>query len=281
MRSGLDWSDFSGAPSEDVLRFVQSVYRVSFANDRLDDDAWMARYAYGCLMGDALHWHESLENDVKDCWPKLRQAIIERFPPMPLIPNAPAAAPVLGSAPLSPTSRCRVLVVRGNGIVIGYVGPLALYEDTVFQKSPDGALILDVPVLQQSQEARSLIRMLPPSQQAVAYPFVGVECHGSFWNLRACDEGRPEKVFKGRAGAYTPRGVVVASSRIWSIHVDKTAGLSEELCMEWVDDNDKSAPIQVCTRTSHIDSESAPMTFWMRKSLLDDEEPLKLILERF
>ncbi|KAG9009194.1 hypothetical protein FRB93_005690 [Tulasnella sp. JGI-2019a] len=281
MRFGVDWFYFSGAPSEDVLPFAQAIHKVAFASGRLEDDAWKAQYGYGCLQGAALHWYESLEPETKDSWSKLRQAMIERFPPMELVPGAPAAAPVPGLTSSNLASRCRILVVRGNGNVIGYVGPLCPRSDTIFLKSPNGALLIDVPILQHPRQPGSLIRMLPPSQQAAAFPFVGVECHGNFWNLRACDEGRSEKIFNCRARAYTPTGAAVASSRIWSLQIDQNDGSIEELHMDWVDDKGVAVPIKAFTYPKHIDSVSASKTFWMRTGACGDEEPLKLILERF
>ncbi|KAG9038158.1 hypothetical protein FRB95_002598 [Tulasnella sp. JGI-2019a] len=280
-RFGVDWFYFSGAPSEDVLLFAQAVHQASFAMGPLEDDAWMARYAYGCLKGTALRWYESLEPDTKESWSNLRQAMIERFPPMELAPDAPPAAPAHRLAISNSISRCRVLVVRGDGSVIGYVGPPTIHREQGIHKSQDGALVIDVPIERGTQEGRFLIRILPPSLQSVTYPFLGVESHGTWWFLRACDEGRSGEVFGGRAEAYTATEVAVASSKIWSVKVDKTDSRTEELCMHWVDDKGVPAPLIVCALPKEINSRTEPKTLWMRKNLENAYEPLRLILERF
>ncbi|KAG9038173.1 hypothetical protein FRB95_002613 [Tulasnella sp. JGI-2019a] len=241
----------------------------------------MARYAYGCLKGAALRWHESLEPNVQNSWSNLRQAMIDRFPPMELVPDAPAAALAPDLALSSPASRCRVLVVRCNGSVVGYMGPLALHGDSYMQKSPDGALTLDVPIERRTHQGGFLIRLLPPGQQSVAYPFLGVTYHGDQWQFRACDSGRPGKVFNDRARAYTSIGGAVAASKIWSIKVDKSDTTTEELCIQWIDDKGTHIPIVTCTRPENVNSESGSGAFWMRKTLESRHEPLRLILERF
>ncbi|KAG9009210.1 hypothetical protein FRB93_005706 [Tulasnella sp. JGI-2019a] len=210
-------------------------------------------------------------------------------------PNAPIPrAPHTGGAPMSPSvpnvassdaefeSRCRILLVRENGDAIGYVAPLALEGDTVFQKSEDGALIIDVPTSEHWPTGGSFIRLLPPSQQAVAFPVIGVESHnnGSYWNLRACDEGRIGKRFNTRVKAYTPTGVGVASSKVWSVQMDED-GETEKLCLTWIDNKGTPVPLQAYALPNNLNVPTATKTFWWRAAKQGDEQLLHLTLERF
>ncbi|KAG9024183.1 hypothetical protein FRB95_011967 [Tulasnella sp. JGI-2019a] len=277
----IDWLAFSGTSSENVLVFCQAVYRFAFANGRQEDGAWMAGYAYSCLTDAALEWHEDLEADVKEDWLKLRPALIKKYRQTNRIPNAPSAA--AGPRPLSGNfnTRCRVLVVRGNGTTVGYVSPLSQKGDSLFQTSADGALILNVPVTQSSQNPPLLmIRMMAPERAMEAYPFFGVEFQRDYWSLRACDEGYLGQVFRGRARAYATTPAAVASSKVWSI--SKLDGQVEELRVQWTDDTGTPTPLVVVSKAGHIESTRADSrTFWMRKSATSSEEPLKLLLERF
>ncbi|KAG9038175.1 hypothetical protein FRB95_002615 [Tulasnella sp. JGI-2019a] len=179
-------------------------------------------------------------------------------------------------------SRCRILMLRANGDPIGYVAPLALEGNTIFQKSEDGALIIDVPTPEQPVQGGSFVRLLPPSQQAMAFPFLGVETNnnGESWNFRACDQGRIGKRFNTRVKAYTPTGVGVASSKIWSTHMEED-GETEKLCMTWLDNKGTPVPIQAYTAPNHLNVPTHSKTFWMRTSKWGDEELLHLVLERF
>ncbi|KAG8980320.1 hypothetical protein FRB93_009279 [Tulasnella sp. JGI-2019a] len=276
----FDWLAFSGTSSENVLVFCQAVYRFAFANGRQEDGTWIAGYAYSCLTDAALDWYEDLPADIKKDWSKLRPAMMMTFRQGGEIPNAPSAA--AGPRPLSNSfkTRCRILVVRGNGTTVGYLGPLAQKGDSVFQASAVGALLLDVPIIQPSQKPSLLmIRMLAPRSEMAAYPLIGIEFHRGYWNLRACDEGYSGTVFRGRTRAYTVTAAPVASSKVWS--VSKLDSSTEELRIEWTDDNGTPTPIVPGTYAHTIDSTAEPKTFWMRKTLGSSEEPLKLLLERF
>lgn len=88
----------------------------------------------------------------------------------------------------------------------------------------------------------------------MSYPYLGLERHKGYWNLRACEEGkqaflqedftrdvdralpsllveRPGKVFKGRVHAHAEHLAAEASSKVWSINM--IDGSTEELCMTW------------------------------------------------
>ncbi|KAG8987718.1 hypothetical protein FRB94_001561 [Tulasnella sp. JGI-2019a] len=98
----------------------------------------------------------------------------------------------------------------------------------------------------------------PPSQQAVAFPVIGVESHnnGSYWNLRACDEGRIGKRFNTRVKAYTPTGVGVASSKVWSVQMDED-GETEKLCLTWIDNKGTPVPLQAYALPNNLNVPTA------------------------
>ncbi|KAG9038157.1 hypothetical protein FRB95_002597 [Tulasnella sp. JGI-2019a] len=198
--------------------------------------------------------------------------------------NAPMSpsVPNVASSGSESESRCRILLVRENGDAIGYVAPLTLEGDTVFQKSEDGALIIDVPTLEHWPTGGSFIRLLPPSQQAAAFAFLGVECHnnGSYWNLRACDDGRMGKRFNSRVKVYTPIGVGVASSKVWSVQMDEDDE-TEKLCLTWIDNKGAPVPLQAYSPPNNINVPTVTKTFWWRAAKQGDEQLLNLTLERY
>ncbi|KAG8895473.1 hypothetical protein FRC00_007432 [Tulasnella sp. 408] len=72
---------FGGTPGEDVQSFVDSVQRTAGSQNRQADDAWIVQYVEKCLSGDALLWFSGLEGETKRTWSRLREALIQRFPP--------------------------------------------------------------------------------------------------------------------------------------------------------------------------------------------------------
>lgn len=72
---------FGGTPGEDAQSFVHSVQRTAESQNRQADDAWIVQYVEKCLSGDALLWFSDLEGEAKRTWVRLREALIQRFPP--------------------------------------------------------------------------------------------------------------------------------------------------------------------------------------------------------
>ncbi|KAG8991215.1 hypothetical protein FRB94_012687 [Tulasnella sp. JGI-2019a] len=142
----VQWLTFSGGGPENVLLFAQGVHRFAFAHGRQNDDVWMANYAYGCLSGDALSWFNDLDAEVKKDWSKLRPAMFAWF--------------TQSSVAASPPSRCRLRVVKGNGKVIGYVAPPTAGHNVKVAASAQGALVLNIPRVWNTQNALAHIQMV-------------------------------------------------------------------------------------------------------------------------
>ncbi|KAG8980322.1 hypothetical protein FRB93_009281 [Tulasnella sp. JGI-2019a] len=249
---GVEWLSFSGAPSEDVLLFARGVHRCAFAYKRLKDDAWMADYAHGCLLGEALAWFDTIDVEIQLDWLKLRPALMDRF-----IKNS------------------RVKVVRGNGAVLGYVAPPTSGAHGAITASADQALVLNVSRALDTRKTVTMIRMVGHTNSP--FPFIGIESlKDEYWDLRACEEVGPEGTkFHRRARADTTTLAQVASSNVWLIK--KPDNSTEELCMEWTEATDARTPLQAVTSSST----TSPKELWMRKVILGGEESVKLILERF
>ncbi|KAG8989085.1 hypothetical protein FRB94_014683 [Tulasnella sp. JGI-2019a] len=168
-----DWqsfSSFSGGPLDNVFLFTRAVHRFAYAHNRLGDNAWMAGYAYGCLVDEALYWFEGLDPGIQQDWSKLKPAIITKFGR-----NTPAPT----------TSRSRVKAVRRNGTTLGYIGPLTrgTTNQGVVTKVEE-ALVLDIVGEWDTQHH---IRLAVPNE---SYPFLGLEEYTTgYWDFRACNAG--------------------------------------------------------------------------------------------
>ncbi|KAG9000745.1 hypothetical protein FRB93_012571 [Tulasnella sp. JGI-2019a] len=134
---------FSGDPSDNMLLFAREVYYYAFTHRRQDDDVWMAQYVYGCMSGEALEWFENLDPDVKKSWSKLRSEMMGKF--------KECRAPMM---------RCRVKVVKKNGMVHGYLPPPTPGTHSTVTTSMDRALIVDVSNMPDTQQDVIRVRMV-------------------------------------------------------------------------------------------------------------------------
>ncbi|KAG8859716.1 hypothetical protein FRB96_004290 [Tulasnella sp. 330] len=280
----VEWLTFSGEPADNVLRFAQAVHQYAFAYGRHEHGAWMAAYAYGCLADTALDWFEDLEPEIKRDWATLRPALIAKFRCNRFVPSAAAAtagpplrAPAAAAAPLQPapssTSRARVMLVKDNGVILGYLSPPVSDGHSTIQAKPEDALVLNVPVLQSSERPVTMLRMAASEEATESYPFYGLEECADHWRPRACEKGRDGEVFRGRAPALTAHPERLASSRIWSIHkIDES---TEELCAQWTGDDGSQKS------TTGIYHPGYKTLFWIRQAPASMESRVRMILERF
>ncbi|KAG9008754.1 hypothetical protein FRB94_012978 [Tulasnella sp. JGI-2019a] len=224
----VEWISFSGSPSEDVLVFAQGVLRIALAYGRQRDLAWMADFAYGCLSGQALEWFEYLDAGVKQDWSKLRPIMMEKFLPI--------------RTAFHLRSRARIRVVRGSGVVLGYLSPPVRDTYPKVVAKADEALVLIVPTECAARQVANNIKTVTRNDEVSAYPFIGLETYGSFWIIKACEEGPEGSVFKGRTRADTTRSELMAASKVWL--VKKLDGTTEELYSEWIEDSGGMCPLQ-------------------------------------
>ncbi|KAG8852695.1 hypothetical protein FRB96_008551 [Tulasnella sp. 330] len=233
----VEWLSFSGETSDNVLLFAQAIHRFGFAHGRHEHDAWMAAYAYGCLKDTALDWFEDLEPEVKRDWSTLRPAMIKRFRQDKAAKNS--------------ASHARVMLVKDNGLVVGYVGPLPAAGHMEVQAEPEGALVLDIPNGQSSQQTGDLIRLAGSGDDS--HPFAGIERFNNLWILRACDQGRDGEIFKGRTRAISDTASPIAASKIWIIQkVDEAV---EELRIQWKEDDGSECMLLVIIACTSVISE--------------------------
>ncbi|KAG9021267.1 hypothetical protein FRB95_002500 [Tulasnella sp. JGI-2019a] len=262
----LEVLEFRGGPTEDVSSFLGAIKRAAVIQGRHSDDRWMVSYAESCLRGDAMTWFDELGPEIATDWRSFRKALLHRFqrpdshransPPL-----APAAAPPPAAAPrrlsissvpatqpvttapqvlvITPMSRCRVRVIKGNGVVLGYVAPPARSGWCFIVTSTEQALVLDIPTLLDTNQTGARIKMAAHSE---VYPFLGLEQYNSeHWYLRACEAGPEGNVFKGLAQADTTHETWPASSKVWTV---KALGESiEELCAQWISDTGAQVPL--------------------------------------
>ncbi|KAG9023186.1 hypothetical protein FRB95_013422 [Tulasnella sp. JGI-2019a] len=129
-------------------------------------------------------------------------------------------------------SRCRVMAVRGNGEVLGYLSPLQPSGCNHFVTSPDAALVLIIPKVWDKNQTLARIQIAAHNE---AYPFLGLEKQNDYaWILRACAAGPDSALIKGRTPADIINVNLHASSKIWTVKI--LGGSTEELCAEWVVD---------------------------------------------
>jgi len=256
----IEWLTFSGKPDEDVSLFIQAVIRFALSVDRERDGVWIATYAYGCLKDEALKWYYTLDSDVTANWSTLREQLIAKF-------GTPA--------PAKTTSQCRIRIIRKNDTQIGYVGYFGPNSEPRFQKSALGALVVDVPLT--PQQAIPLSYNMLPGDGRGSFPFVGIEQVKGWWSFRAVALGQATEV--RTKAVFSDSANPVASANVWSL--TKTEDSTEELTLQWTDDNGTTSPLVVTTYGGYIDSEDSEKTFWMRTHLQgSSEEALKLVLER-
>ncbi|KAG8930086.1 hypothetical protein FRC01_003266 [Tulasnella sp. 417] len=175
--SPVPWISFSGHPKESAASLIQSMQRVAFLQNRIEDDKWIAQYASTCFTDSALVWYLGLEKDTRSSWEKLRLALVHRYPvqatkPTPAFATAPTAQP----DPVIPDTG-RIEVVQAEfGDVFGYLSQDEdSGEDFVIDRNPEKALTLQMVLhpdsQQQSQKIYSL-RMTNPADPK--FPFLGL-----------------------------------------------------------------------------------------------------------
>ncbi|KAG8877934.1 hypothetical protein FRB97_002899, partial [Tulasnella sp. 331] len=173
--------------------------------------------------------------------------------------------------PVKP-SYCRIKVLRSNGTQIGYVGYLSPATETRFEKSVSDALVLHMPLVA-PQQGMYLSYVTNPDVDKSHFPFVGMEhMEKGWWTLRAVDGEKP------RARAFSNTGKE-SSGDIWSLRISEG---SEELNVQWTDDNHAVQPLTFVTYSAWINDPNAQKGLWMRKvgDLGSSHEALRLILER-
>ncbi|KAG8964271.1 hypothetical protein FRC00_002959 [Tulasnella sp. 408] len=117
------WISFAGGSNESAATFIQSVHRVAFMQNRIEDDKWMAQYASTCFTGSALMWYLSLEEKAQTTWKKLRLALVQRYPVIQSPQPVPVVVPAKPEVP-SPgiTEIGQIEVIRSEfGDVYGYL----------------------------------------------------------------------------------------------------------------------------------------------------------------
>ncbi|KAG9040951.1 hypothetical protein FS837_012915 [Tulasnella sp. UAMH 9824] len=117
------WISFTGGSNQSVATFIQSVQRVAFMQNRIEDDKWMAQYASTCFTDSALMWYLSLEEKTQTTWKKLRLALVQRYPVVQSPRPAPIAVPAKPEVPSPEITKIgQIEVIRAEfGDVFGYL----------------------------------------------------------------------------------------------------------------------------------------------------------------
>ncbi|KAG8910865.1 hypothetical protein FRC00_007429 [Tulasnella sp. 408] len=191
---------FGGTPGEDVQSFVHSVQRTAGSQNRQADDAWIMQYVEKGLSGDALLWFSGLEGEAKRTWVRLREALIQRFPPPAqtdrMDQNQLSPANPFGTLLLSPKSAKAAtiqVIDTSDQASLGY-----LCKNLTFAVGPsfDDALLVECPQKPStaSQEPTYLRIMNLEPQSCPA--FLGLTGGGTDeepkpWLLTPCSSGIP------------------------------------------------------------------------------------------
>ncbi|KAG8922934.1 hypothetical protein FRC01_013436 [Tulasnella sp. 417] len=173
----VPWISFSGRPKESAASLIQSMQRVAFLQNRIEDDKWIAQYASTCFTDSALVWYLGLEKDTRSSWEKLRLALVQRYPvqatkPTPAFATASTALP----DPVIPDTG-RIEVVQAEfGDVFGFLSQSEdSWEDFVIDPNPEKALTLQMVLHPDSQQQSQKIYSLKMTNPAdPKFPFLGL-----------------------------------------------------------------------------------------------------------
>ncbi|KAG8884114.1 hypothetical protein FRB98_002604 [Tulasnella sp. 332] len=166
----VEWLTFSGGPSDNILRFAKAVHQFAFAHGRQKDGVWMADYVYGCLDDEALEWFEDLEPKIREDWTHLRSAMMKEFRQSKFVPTAPPAAMGPRVVVPSSTAHARVKIINKKDKVVGYVGPLNEAGINVIQQNSEGALVLEIPLMQPLTQVGASVRIVGLAATAAHEP---------------------------------------------------------------------------------------------------------------
>ncbi|KAG9020546.1 hypothetical protein FS837_008103, partial [Tulasnella sp. UAMH 9824] len=121
--------------------------RIAFAQNRIEDDRWMAQYASTCFTDSAMEWYLGLPKDTRLSWEELRLALVQRYPvPPPPTPTPAAPAQPKTAYPAS-VEVGRVEVLRAKfGDFLGYLSQDSETGEIVVDANPEKALKLEMVV---------------------------------------------------------------------------------------------------------------------------------------
>lgn len=72
---------FKGIDGTECEDFIHSVRRQVTQEGRQDDNAWICRYVKDRVIGNALRWHASLDEEVQNDWVLLQRAMLSTYSP--------------------------------------------------------------------------------------------------------------------------------------------------------------------------------------------------------
>lgn len=71
---------FRGLDGRECEAFIHSVRARVFDEGRESDNDWICRFVAARVVGEALRWHASLNQEVRNDWELLQQAMFVRYP---------------------------------------------------------------------------------------------------------------------------------------------------------------------------------------------------------
>ncbi|KIO16602.1 hypothetical protein M407DRAFT_33747 [Tulasnella calospora MUT 4182] len=81
---------FTGKDKEECRAFIREIRLRASEEGKDDDSSWKHRLASPCFAGNALEWHASLPQDVRNSWHRLEKAVLVDYPLAPLQTISPA-----------------------------------------------------------------------------------------------------------------------------------------------------------------------------------------------
>ena len=73
---------FEGKDGDELEKFILSVRKYAFAQNKSKDDEWIADFVRPCLTGAALRWYMNLDEEVRSSWWLLGRALLDQYPPV-------------------------------------------------------------------------------------------------------------------------------------------------------------------------------------------------------
>ncbi|KAG9019207.1 hypothetical protein FRB90_005282 [Tulasnella sp. 427] len=253
----LPYIRFFGKESESSGDLIQAITRVAFERGRIDDDRWIVGYASTCLNGEALVWYCNLEEDIQKSWKKLRNCLVERYPPTHSpthIDDVEVVAPYMQlEAFMSPQAK---LQEDSNKCQEGVKGVIEIVNKPEAKAYTYAGLTLvktdsrkpDV-VPNEVEEAKcDSTHYQPPmyygvpglSPRCVAYAegHFGIDLSKELatWTLCLCDESKSGALDRRRANTSAPGRRAAAA--VWKYDAE-----TEELSLTWLMDNDEECEL--------------------------------------
>ncbi|KAG8980111.1 hypothetical protein FRB94_011049 [Tulasnella sp. JGI-2019a] len=224
---------FSGGDSEDVTVFIRNVQEAAFAQGRQRDDEWRVDCVGTRLTGAAMRWYLLLDDEIRLSWAKLCQALLQRFPPVPIAPTPLTMRSLMDIASRfwtfkTGTLKGRVRICSSySGTFLGYLPRYMnnLSTESELSKDISEALVVEVPAQSLPGQRRWSMRMVNPAPYDSECMYLGLKNIGTGnfrkYRLAQC---LPDPTFESSAPAMASVwGIDPADGKTREVYLSQTA----------------------------------------------------------